>query len=96
MRKELRIPRDAALATNAEEIDVNEDEKDKEMEVDEDLSPPTSRDEEVHEQRRPKSIRYDPKCDHKKIQVQLSMRFVSHTQFKRAMWKYVITKGIDW
>lgn len=78
MRKELRIPRDAALATNAGEIDVNEDEKDKEMEADEDLNPSTSRDEEVREQRRPKSIRYDPKCDHKKIQFQLSMRFLSY------------------
>lgn len=36
------------------------------MEADEDLSPPTSGDEEVCEQRIPKSIRYDPKCDHKK------------------------------
>lgn len=63
---ELGIPRDATLATDAVEVDMNGDETDKDMVAYADLSP-TSKAEEVSEQRRPIPIRYDPNCDHIEI-----------------------------
>ncbi|XP_030549139.2 uncharacterized protein LOC115754301 [Rhodamnia argentea] len=57
----------ATFAIDAGQEDTNEDENDEDIEANEDFSPPNSRDEEVCDQTRALTIRYDPNCDHKEL-----------------------------
>jgi len=103
LARQIRREADAAAITNIVAVNIpeNEDggENDGDIDLeegDENLSPPNSDgDEEVCDQRRSKTIRYDPKSNHKDIQFKVGMRFVSRAQFKKAVQLYAITNGFN-